>query len=291
MARKGDVRIVPRKKGAGNGIKLIDTTAQKHGRLATGDDVDIVSGPSSRFACKARKIGWGEVCHGEAFQLVQTNPAARGGPCSLVTKDSSAASPPAATIPVDHLGASPPAALTWAQLTGATFFLELPNWPIWLKSSHKLQLAAGNPRDQYLVAECGGGREVRADRDVPALWETFTLIRLTQRSDDSLSSGDLVCLQAANGQYLTAEGGGGREVAANRGRPGDWETFIIEEVGSGTIRSGDQIRLRTPDGKYYMTAEMGPNGGGDVVNMNRTEAAAWETFTIEFPDPAQFPSP
>jgi hypothetical protein len=43
--------------------------------------------------------------------------------------------------------------------------------------------------------------------------------------------GDRVALQAANGQYVVAEGGGGRSgsgsVNANRGAVGAWETFVI----------------------------------------------------------------
>jgi hypothetical protein len=189
--------------------------------------------------------------------------------------------------------------LTWAQLVNSTFFLELPNWPVWLKSCHQVILPTRNPRDQYLSAEGGGGREVRADREIPALWETFTLIRLTQRDDNWLQPGDMVCLQAANGQYLTAEGGGGREVIANRARPSEWETFIIEEVNAtGTpaplppgqkIQDGDSITLRTQDNKYYMTAERGPNEGGGAVNMNRTQAGDWERFIIKFPESSPGP--
>ena len=35
-------------------------------------------------------------------------------------------------------------------------------------------------------------------------------------------------LRANNGQYVCAEGGGGREVVANRSARGAWETFELE---------------------------------------------------------------
>jgi hypothetical protein len=37
-------------------------------------------------------------------------------------------------------------------------------------------------------------------------------------------------LRADNGQYVCAEGGGGREVVANRDRAQEWETFTVELI-------------------------------------------------------------
>ncbi|RBW67900.1 hypothetical protein DS031_19675 [Bacillus taeanensis] len=39
-----------------------------------------------------------------------------------------------------------------------------------------------------------------------------------------------IALQAVNGKYVAAEGGGGRELVANRDRIGPWEKFIIHYV-------------------------------------------------------------
>ncbi len=39
-----------------------------------------------------------------------------------------------------------------------------------------------------------------------------------------------VGFQAANGQYVCAEGGGGRELVANRNQIGPWETFEWRQI-------------------------------------------------------------
>ena len=79
-------------------------------------------------------------------------------------------------------------------------------------------------------------------------------------------------LRANNGQYVCAEGGGGREVVANRDARGPWETFTVERV-----RSGDNIALRANNGQY-VCAE---GGGGREVVANRNARGPWETFELE----------
>jgi hypothetical protein len=82
---------------------------------------------------------------------------------------------------------------------------------------------------QHMVAENGGGSVVNANRAVASTWEAFRLINLDGWSD--FLTGDRVALQAANGQYVVAEGGGGGagsgSVNANRSAVGAWETFVI----------------------------------------------------------------
>ncbi len=77
-------------------------------------------------------------------------------------------------------------------------------------------------------------------------------------------------LRANNGQYVCAEGGGGREVVANRDARGPWETFTVERIGNN-------IALRTSNG-WYVCAEGG--GGGQVV-ADRRARGSWETFRLE----------
>ncbi|MDQ1260903.1 MAG: hypothetical protein QG575_84 [Euryarchaeota archaeon] len=79
-----------------------------------------------------------------------------------------------------------------------------------------------------------------------------------------------VALQAANGQYLCAEGGGGDGVVANRNAIGAWETFKLLDQGNG------KVALQAANGQY-LCAE---GGGGDGVVANRNAIGAWETFTI-----------
>lgn len=44
-----------------------------------------------------------------------------------------------------------------------------------------------------------------------------------------------VALQASNGQYVVAEGGGGGVVNANRDAVGHWETFRMHQLGGGSV--------------------------------------------------------
>ena len=69
---------------------------------------------------------------------------------------------------------------------------------------------------QYVCAEGGGGRELVANRNWIAQWETFETIDLGNNN---------IALRAYNGQYVCAEGGGGRELVANRNWIAQWETF------------------------------------------------------------------
>jgi hypothetical protein len=85
-----------------------------------------------------------------------------------------------------------------------------------------------------------------------------------------------VALQSHNGMYLCAEGGGGREVVANRTARREWETFTLYRVaGSGVLRDRDQIALRAINGQY-LCAE---GGGGREIVANRPARREWETFT------------
>jgi hypothetical protein len=83
-------------------------------------------------------------------------------------------------------------------------------------------------------------------------------------------SGARIALQAVNGQYLVAEGGGGREFYANRDGIGPWETLTVVRLG------GNKVALASWTG-HYVVAD---NGGGGALNANRTEVGPWETFTL-----------
>jgi hypothetical protein len=78
-------------------------------------------------------------------------------------------------------------------------------------------------------------------------------------------------MAVANGQYVCAEGGGGREVVANRNEIGPWEMFDIRQL---------------PNGKFAMMASNGQyicaeGGGGREVVANRGEIGPWEMFDRE----------
>jgi hypothetical protein len=123
-----------------------------------------------------------------------------------------------------------------------------------------LQTANG----KYLKAELGGGilGTVWATANKPDAWEYFEMIGL---------GGDKVALKSYSGTYLSAEGGGGLGLSANRTTVSTWETFHLEQLGGG------KVAFRTPSG-YYVVAE---GGGGGLVMVNRRSRSAWETFTLQ----------
>ncbi len=139
----------------------------------------------------------------------------------------------------------------------------------------QIALIANN--GSHLVAEGGGGREVLANRGAIGPWETFRLFNKTRPGEEP-RHGDSVVLQAWNGRWVSAAGGGGGSVNAELGWIEASTTFTIERVsGAGAIRSGEQVALRAANGNYVVAE----GGGGGVVNANRTVRDVWETFTIK----------
>jgi hypothetical protein len=128
-----------------------------------------------------------------------------------------------------------------------------------------------------MVAELGGGDVVNANRDAAGPWETF---RLHDLNDGLLMSGDTVTFLTNSGvYYLQAEQGGGLRMLAIGQQEGVWERFILDRTGGGQIVNGNQITIRTIETApiWYTVAEQ---RGGFEVNVNRTAADLWETFTI-----------
>lgn len=140
---------------------------------------------------------------------------------------------------------------------------------------------------QWVCAEGGGGGKengsdagyprgrVVADRAGAGLWEEFILNDI---NGGSLTDGDTVTLRTrGNGQFVSAEGGGGGRVIANRPLEGSYERFTIKKMnGTGTIGNNDQIALQVNNGKW-MCAD---GGGGYPLVADRTSPGGWETFTI-----------
>ena len=98
----------------------------------------------------------------------------------------------------------------------------------------------------------------------------------------------LTGLCAFNGNFMCAEGGGGREMVANRMERGPWETFSFYARETDLPGPGedlpvyDHIGLQVADG-MFVSAD---GGGGANVYANRGWWAAWETFDI-FPAPPE----
>ena len=92
-----------------------------------------------------------------------------------------------------------------------------------------------------------------------------------------------IVLRTNNGaNFLVAEGGGGGGVRADRTAvgPGSWEVLDVTTLGGGPLISGDQVSLRTSDGRHYLQAV---GGGGTQLRATAESVGAFETFTIEKP--------
>lgn len=138
-----------------------------------------------------------------------------------------------------------------------------------LPGNNKIALKAHN--GQFVCAESGGGREVVANRSAAREWETFTLINASLPVQNVQSSEKKIALKAHNGQFVCAEGGGGRELIANRSQAREWETFTLV-----TLSDNNKIALKAHNGQF-VCAE---GGGGREVVANRSEIGQWETFTL-----------
>jgi hypothetical protein len=124
------------------------------------------------------------------------------------------------------------------------------------------RVALRSRTDEYVRAEGPGGELRVSVAGEPDAWEAFMLTDL---------GGGKVHLQASNGLYVCAEGGGGGLVTATRPAPaGTWETFRRETASDG------RVSLRADDGRY-LCAE---GGGGDLLLANRDSVGDWERFTV-----------
>ncbi len=81
-----------------------------------------------------------------------------------------------------------------------------------------------------------------------------------------------------SGGYVVAEGGGGQMVNANRAEAGPWETFTILDLYGGQLENGDVVRIRTNDGRHYLSA---PRGGGYGLTALPVSPGATEAFLLE----------
>jgi len=86
----------------------------------------------------------------------------------------------------------------------------------------------------------------------------------------------LVRLKACNGKFLSAVGGGGGTVVADKQFAHKWETFELQ----GRLEYMADIKLKAFDGVHFLQAE---DGGGAGLNANAGWAKEWETFKLVFP--------
>lgn len=119
----------------------------------------------------------------------------------------------------------------------------------------------------YVSAELGGGVDSRLHKYPPALianreevgvWETFEVEKVDETH---------VALKTCNGNYVTAEGGGGSYLRTNETSRGVWETFAWMQIGN-------VVSLIAWDGIHML--------GASVANLNVVDARhVWQGFGVE----------
>ena len=93
---------------------------------------------------------------------------------------------------------------------------------------------------------------------------------------------DVNCyIQAYDGHYLTAVGGGNKThnaIHTDASQAKSWEKFTLVDADRGTpnITYG----IRTVKG-YYLTAVSGGGRINDVIHTNATQIRGWEEFQLE----------
>jgi len=100
-------------------------------------------------------------------------------------------------------------------------------------------LRSGDPvvlrdaRGETIIASAGGGRRVLVRAPYRLQEELFTIIAPGAPYGTSIASGDAVALVTFNGRFLTAEGGGGGRLSADRTEAAGWETFTLTFASDG----------------------------------------------------------
>ena len=83
--------------------------------------------------------------------------------------------------------------------------------------------------------------------------------------------------RSVHGKYICAEGGGGRELVANRALPDEWETFNVANVtAGGRLQHGDRIALQARNGRWVYAA----GGGGGQLLAKGTAIGDWEPLIL-----------
>lgn len=91
---------------------------------------------------------------------------------------------------------------------------------------------------KYVSADNGGGMNVTVDRDVPSLWETFRLWRISESEFQ---------FRTFQGQFLTYDGEGGF-ISTTEESPSATETFYLER------NFNSRVHIRNKDGTYLQAS-------------------------------------
>lgn len=162
------------------------------------------------------------------------------------------------------------------------WFSSYPN--LTARHDFQMNLATTQWNTWFMRAPGGGGPGSVVDATATDPNSTESRIWMIDLNEGALKDRDSVALKTSNGYYISAEGGGGSTLSADRTAQLQWETFTIYKVGGSVdsyIAEGDQFVLKTWSG-YYVSAD---NDGGGGVNAIPLTYGANETWTFRKWDP------
>jgi hypothetical protein len=140
-----------------------------------------------------------------------------------------------------------------------------PQQPATVTAAARREVSFKTAAGRFLCADLStADARLVADRPQAGPWETFSV---------ESAGGDRIHLRAANGKYVAAEDGGGRELVANRPSAGPWETFTIVE-GEGAA-----VMLKTDNGRFVRVQP----GDAGIVTADADSPAAAAAFTPSAP--------
>jgi hypothetical protein len=129
----------------------------------------------------------------------------------------------------------------------------------------------------YLMAQNNGGGTVDATSTHPEAWETFTIWKTNGAGAitfGSIGAGDSIALQAGNGNYFVAEGGGVPQTVfsdpldANRTSIGAWEQFGV------VLRDSGQLQAPNCTSYSLTPSSVSPSSQSGSINVTVTGAPA-----------------
>jgi hypothetical protein len=85
-----------------------------------------------------------------------------------------------------------------------------------------------------------------------------------------------VQLQSVNGHYVCAEGGGGRELRADKPAPLTWESFVLTDLSGLPLAHGHSVALQAMNGEYVYAE----HGGGGALLARGPQIGSWEPLTV-----------
>ena len=128
-------------------------------------------------------------------------------------------------------------------------------------------------------AKNGGGDGIGAEALAIGPWERFRMLELGSHVINGGGTRRMVALQAHNGQYVGAVGGGGSHLVAEATQIGPWEHFYLNQVSGSPL----SVTFGCINEKHFWTAV---GGGGAAVGADKPWEKEWERFMLVTVPPA-----